>query len=106
MRIYLKFKRWIGKKMIDKGFDILLSMDEKDWNPKTNKYSGSIKQVKYAIGFWMTTLGIKAETKALDKLNWPGFEDGKYFDKNFYIKKPIRKPRRKPSEDSDNEPML
>ena len=86
MKMFNKFKIWFGKKLIDWGFTILIRMNTYDWNPKTNRYPGSIKQLRYNFGCWLTTHGMKMETRALNKTGWPGYEN-----MSFYIKKNVKK---------------
>lgn len=85
MKKFNTFKVWFGKKLIDWGFGILLGIDERGWNPKRECYTGSVKQFKYAVGSWLVRHGMYMETRALNNLEWPGFTEFKYYDKNFYL---------------------
>jgi hypothetical protein len=85
MKMYNNFKIWFGKKLIDLGFGILLSMDDRYWNPTKECYSGSIKQFKYNVGSWLVKHGIRIEAKNLHKAGWPGFTEYKYYDRNFHL---------------------
>lgn len=95
MKQFNTFKIWIGKKLIDWGFGILLKLDDRDWNPKLQTYPGSIKQFKYLVGSWFVNKGIILETRSLDKQGWPGYENFKYYDKNYYLNKKTKKKNRK-----------
>ena len=103
MKMFNKFKIWIGKKLIDIGFNSLLKMNEYDWNPKKQRYPGSLKQLKYIVNSWLVTQGMRIETKGLDKSGWPGYTNN-YYDKNFHLgfKKPHRKKRKNNGNDDFN----
>lgn len=94
MKMFNKFKIWFGKKLIDIGFNSLLKMNEYDWNPKQQRYPGSVKQLKYLVNSWLVTAGMRIESKALDKSGWVGFNP-KYFDKNFHLNPKFKYKRRK-----------
>jgi hypothetical protein len=94
MKMFNNFKIWFGRKLVDLGFSVLLRMDSRDWNPTQNRYPGSIKQLKYNFGSWLAMHGMKLETRGLNKAGWPGYENYKYYDKNFHITK-ITKKRKK-----------
>lgn len=85
MKTYNTFKIWFGKKLIDWGFGILLKIDERDWNPQRECYTGSVKQFKYAVGSWLVKHGVRIEANGLNKAGWPGYTEFKYYDKNFYL---------------------
>lgn len=93
--MFNNFKIWLGRKFIDCGFGILLKLDDRNWNPEKECYPGSVKQLKYAIGKWFVCNGIILESTSLNKQGWPGYEEYKYFDKNFYLKKNPYKPHKK-----------
>jgi hypothetical protein len=101
MKKFNTFKIWFGRKLIDLGFTILLKLDERDWNPKTERYPGSVKQFKYNLGAWFVKHGIRVETKSLDKSGWPGFTTI-YYDKDFYKYLPRPKKKRK-NKDNDEQ---
>ena len=94
MKTFNTFKIWIGKKLINLGFGILLKMDARDWNPSKECYPGSVKQLRYNLGSWFVKHGIKLETKGLNTAGWPGFTDFKYYDKNFYLGNKSKKRKR------------
>ena len=84
MKKFNKFKIWFGKKLIDYGFNILLKLDDRDWNPKKECYPGSVKQAKYSIGSWLVKHGIRLESQTLCKEGWPGYLNTIY-DPTFYL---------------------
>lgn len=98
MKMYNNFKIWLGRKLVDLGFSVLLKLDDRDWNPKRERYPGSIKQFKYSLGSWLVKHGIRTETKSLDKAGWPGFTM-KYYDKDIY--KYLPRPNKKRKKNSD-----
>ena len=95
MKTFNKFSIWLGRKLIDIGFGILLKLDDRDWNPKKECYPASVKQLKYLTGIWFVTQGITLESKGLDKQGWPGYKTYNYYDKNFHIRKNTKKNNRK-----------
>ena len=82
--MFNNFKIWFGKKLIDIGFNSLIKMNVYDWNPKNQRYPGSIKHFKYTLNCWLVTSGMKIESKALNKNGWQGL-NSKFFDKNFHL---------------------
>lgn len=104
MKKFNTFKIWFGKKLIDLGFSILLRLDDRDWNPKTKRYPGSVKQAQYMLGTWLVMNGIKNETKGLNQNGWPGYTQFNYYDKNYHLgfKKPHRKRRKNNGNDDFN----
>jgi hypothetical protein len=100
MKKFNMFKIWFGKKLIDWGFDILLRIDDRHWNPKNEQYTGSIKQFKYSVGSWLVRKGLNIESKNLDKIGWPGYTEFKYYDKDFYLgNNPYKNKKRKKKDD-------
>lgn len=105
MKKFNTFKIWLGRKLIDLGFGMLLKLDDRDWNPKHERYPGSIKQFKYSLGSWLVKHGIHLETKSLDKSGWPGFTNFNYFDKTFYLgNNPYLKSKKKKRRKNDDGP--
>ena len=98
MKTFNTFKIWLGRKLIDWGFTVLLKLDDRDWNPNIERYPGSVKQFKYNVGSWLVKHGISVETKSLDKAGWPGFTV-KYYDKDFYKNLPRPNKKRKKNND-------
>lgn len=94
MKTFNTFKIWIGKKLINLGFGILLKMDARDWNPSKECYPGSVKQLRYNLGAWFVKHGIKMETKGLHNTGWSGFTNFQYYDKNFYLGNKSKKRKR------------
>jgi hypothetical protein len=99
MKKFNTFKIWFGKKLINLGFDILLKMDDRDWNPIKECYPGSVKQLRYTLGAWLVKHGIKLETKALDNTGGLGFTTFHYFDENFYLGNKNKNKKRKRNND-------
>lgn len=105
MKIFHKLKIWFGKKLFNLGLNVLLRIDEADWNPKKERYPNIVKQTRYVFGKWITQSGMRMELRGLNKIGWPGYSDiPNYYDKNFYIKHPYGiKERKNKRNDNDTD---